>query len=96
MRNYKLIWKGLIVSQARLYILPRGEVKSENLPIPFWFTKFEIIAHHVNGMLICFMSGHFDRFSWMSPECWWHQSNWKAFNNDIYLLYWSQDPYRFK
>ena len=37
-----------------------------------------------------------DRFLWMSPECWWHQSDWRAFNNYIYLLYWSHDPYRFK
>ena len=47
------IW--VVVSQARLYIPPRGEVKSGNLPIPFWFTEFKVIACHVNGMLTCFM-----------------------------------------
>ena len=44
-----------LVSRARLHILPRGEVKSGNLPIPFWSTQF-IIARHVNGMLTCYMS----------------------------------------
>ena len=29
-----------------------------------------------------------DRFLWMSPECWQHQSDWR--------VYWSHDPYRFK
>ena len=30
----------------------KGEEKSGNLPIPFWFAEFGIILHHVNGMLI--------------------------------------------
>jgi len=32
-----------------------------------------------------------DRFSWTSPECWQHQSDWRSFNNYIYLPYWSHD-----
>jgi len=45
----------VLVSHAKLLILPRGikgEEKSGNLPIPFWFTEFGIILHHINGMLI--------------------------------------------
>jgi len=30
----------------------KGEEKSGNLPILFWFAEFEIILRHVNGMLI--------------------------------------------
>jgi len=30
----------------------KGEEKSGNLPIPFWFAEFGIILRHVNGMLI--------------------------------------------
>ena len=26
-----------------------------------------------------------DTFLWTSPECWRHQSDWRAFNNCIYL-----------
>ena len=37
-----------------------------------------------------------DRFSWTSPECWRYQSDWRAFNNYIYLPYCSHDPHRFK
>ena len=32
-----------------------------------------------------------DRFSWTSQECWRHQSDWRSFNNYIYLPYWSHD-----
>ena len=34
-----------------------------------------------------------DRSSWTLLECWWHQSDCWAFNNFIYLLYWSHDQY---
>ena len=37
-----------------------------------------------------------DRFSWTSLECWRYQSDWRAFNNYIYLPYCSHDPHRFK
>ena len=37
-----------------------------------------------------------DRFSQMSPECWRHQSDWRAFNNYIYLPYCSHDLHRLK
>jgi len=30
----------------------KGEEKSGNLPIPFWFAEFGIILRQVNGMLI--------------------------------------------
>ena len=30
----------------------KGEEKSGNLPIPFWFAEFGIILGHVNEMLI--------------------------------------------
>jgi len=41
-----------LVLHARLFILPKGEERSGNLPIPLWFTEFGIILCHVNGMLI--------------------------------------------
>ena len=31
----------------------KGEEKSGNLPIPFWFVEFGIILRHVNGILCC-------------------------------------------
>ena len=37
-----------------------------------------------------------DRFLWTSPECWRYQSDWRAFNNYIYLPYCSHDPHRLK
>ena len=37
-----------------------------------------------------------DRFSWTSPECWRYQSDWRAFNNYVYLPYCSHDPHRLK
>jgi len=34
-----------------------------------------------------------DRFLWTSPECWWHQSDWRMFSIWFYLLHWSHDQY---
>ena len=37
---------------CQTFILPKGEEKYGNLPIPFWFAEFGIILCHINGMLI--------------------------------------------
>jgi len=45
------------VSTTYLYYTAKGEKKSGNLPIPFWFAEFGIILRHINGMLILVRAG---------------------------------------
>ena len=75
------------------YILPREFYGYQGAWIPLsWdepsFADQTFAAHGKGGKerLVTI-----DRFSWTSPECWHHQSDWRSFNNYIYLPYWSQD-----
>jgi len=60
-RDHGAHWSDLTLSSISLacqtFHSAKGEEKSGNLPIPFWFAEFGIILCHINGMLLSF-NGH--------------------------------------